>query len=808
MDDPQRFPRYVGQTLLLSHEPRENAGAAFGGFVEQKAVAHIARGHRLGKDLALLELVRRLDAAQDRMLNGDLRNIGKSVDGTKEKRILVVLNAGDDPLQGRGRGVKGALVRVVVLAPGPVAGYRIDAEAVNRLVGSAARPFVQARNRCPGAVCHSHDLALLVEGRPVQHIDFPVADCPLERRLQFKALTLALFVVGRDLLGRLRGDVLDPIRVAHDLGVAERRPAGVAHREIVVEVPCAAGRADSHGVGGQLRVGSRRPLVTGREQDAHNPVCAPLVIDEAARAELGQRKEPRSLEISRPPSAVPSRRDVREERQPWEVVPRKEALCGKVAVRVEVAGVRIRPALEQFELIQRLRMPRLRRPFVAQSRRVVVDGFPRRIPLPLGGGKEVAPSIERHVEALGRRVYDGIGKGVPSRVPRRQLGCELVFDQVEDAPDPLAGVVGDAWRPQHILNLRTKGTSGVVENEQIRDAGVERMVDAREPDRVEMAGDQVPVRKLQDWRAHFAVDHRLGIAEEVLVVRALGRCVGNDKGGLSAATRPSSPLGVVRRRRRNVAHVDRVQRRDVDAELHRRGTKENRQEPIGLAGISEPLLGRRCRKLAAFPLAEAEALFPDLAVVGMNLGGVLARFEPEERMHRGTEHLGEILVKVAEEGVPLGTVAGGFAAQSEFDARVVDAPARQAERGSLLGHEAVRRRSAEKIIDKSIEVLRFQVVDRRAAAPQLLGAQGPAETAARAAAHDQMPVAQRARLAGGRADHQPARSLGFLVNAESPRRTKSAARLRDQLLKKGGIKHLAAYRHPLAHVVEQLAIDR
>ena len=33
-------------------------------------------------------------------------------------------------------------------------------------------------------------------------------------------------------------------------------------------------------------------------------------------------------------------------------------------------------------------------------------------------------------------------------------------------------------------------------------------------------------------------------------------------------------------------------------------------------------------------------------------------------------------------------------------------------------------------------------------------------------------------------------------------------RLRDQLLEDGGVEHLAADRHPLPHVVEQLAIDR
>ena len=40
--------------LLLAHEPRENAGAAFRGLVEQEAVAHVTRRHRLGEHLAFL----------------------------------------------------------------------------------------------------------------------------------------------------------------------------------------------------------------------------------------------------------------------------------------------------------------------------------------------------------------------------------------------------------------------------------------------------------------------------------------------------------------------------------------------------------------------------------------------------------------------------------------------------------------------------------------------------------------------------------------------------------------------------------
>ena len=241
-------------------------------------------------------------------------------------------------------------------------------------------------------------------------------------------------------------------------------------------------------------------------------------------------------------------------------------------------------------------------------------------------------------------MYQGAGSGVrssatESRTRRIRAAC----------------VVSDALVPDRGLDLGNEGTAGVVEDQQLRDALVERLVDAREPDRLEVAVDQVPVRELEDRRPHLAVDHRLRVAEEVLVVRALRRRVRNHQGGLSAAARAPAALRVVRRRGRHVAHVDRVERRDVDAELHRRGAKEDRQEPIGLSDLSESLLV--LRELLALSISEAEALLADLPVVGIDLGGVLARLEPEERVGRGAEHPGEVLVEVAEERVLRGTAA-------------------------------------------------------------------------------------------------------------------------------------------------------
>ena len=674
MHDLKRPSCDGGEALLLAHDPREDAGPAFGGLVEQEAVANVAGGHRLGEHLPFLELEHRLDATQDRMLHGGQRDLGQGVvDGPEEQRILAVLHAGDDPLPGRGRGVECLLVRLFLLVPGPVPRYRIDAEAEDLLVGPAAQPLVEARDGRSGAVRHVHDLALRVGGRRAAHVDLPVANRPLERRLKVESLALALFVVRGDVLRRMGGDVLDPVRVADHLGVAERLSAGVAHRQVVAEVSRAAARADAHRPGGQPHVGRRRLPVTEREQRPHDPVGAPLVVDEAARAELGECEEARTLEVRLPPATVPARRDVREQRQPREVVSGQEALGGEVAVGVEVARERGRPALEQVELVHCLRVAGLRRPLVPVGRGVVVHGPARGVPLLLGGGEQVSPAIERRDETPRRRGHDAIRIHVTARVPRCQLGREIVRDQVEDAPNPFTGAFRDAPVLQRSLEVRLDGAAGITEDEQLRDARVERLVDAGEPHRLEMAVDQVPVRELQDRRTYLAVDHRPGVAEEVLVVGALRRRVGDDQGGLAAAARASAALGVVRRRGRHVAHVDRVQGRDVDAELHRRGAEEHRQEPVGLAGLPESLLVRR--KLLALAFAEAEALLPDLAVVGIDLGGVLARLEPEERVHGGAEHPREVLVEVAEERVLPGTAAVlRRAAQPEEDARVVEAP--------------------------------------------------------------------------------------------------------------------------------------
>ena len=134
---------------------------------------------------------------------------------------------------------------------------------------------------------------------------------------------------------------------------------------------------------------------------------------------------------------------------------------------------------------------------------------------------------------------------------------------------------------------------------------------------------EVFVREVETRRSHLARDHLFWPAKEVLVVRAARRAVVEDECGLTAAARAAASLRVVRRRRRNVAHVDDVEICDIDAELHRGRAEEDGQPRL------------------------AKALLARLALLRRHLGGVLARLEP---LPVG----GDAAVEVDEESVRCG----------------------------------------------------------------------------------------------------------------------------------------------------------
>ena len=132
--------------------------------------------------------------------------------------------------------------------------------------------------------------------------------------------------------------------------------------------------------------------------------------------------------------------------------------------------------------------------------------------------------------------------------------------------------------------------------------------------------NQVPVAEIDAGRRHRSGDHSGRLAVEVLVVGTSSGTVGEDQGGLPAASRTPAALRVVGRRGRNVAQVDEVELSDVDAELHGRGAEEQRQ-------LSFP------KTRLAF-----------LAVLRRHLSGVLSRFENALQIHETAIALHEVAI--------------------------------------------------------------------------------------------------------------------------------------------------------------------
>jgi hypothetical protein len=162
----------------------------------------------------------------------------------------------------------------------------------------------------------------------------------------------------------------------------------------------------------------------------------------------------------------------------------------------------------------------------------------------------------------------------------------------------------------------------VVHVEQAADAAVELDAGFGQPDGVQVALDQFAVGQVEGRRIDLAMDHAHRVAEEILVVRRLGGAVGNDQRRLPGPPGPAAALRVVGRRRRHVAQVDGVQRRDVDAEFHGRRAEHYRQPFERFAGLLEPFV--------AILAGEAEARLAFEAVVLLDLGRMLARLEVEQ----------------------------------------------------------------------------------------------------------------------------------------------------------------------------------
>src|SRR5205807_1392624 len=167
------------------------------------------------------------------------------------------------------------------------------------------------------------------------------------------------------------------------------------------------------------------------------------------------------------------------------------------------------------------------------------------VPLLFGGGEEISPARESLIKALQRRSHNGVAVVLTSSVPGGEIESDIVYHQIQDAPDPFVRHLRDTCVLHRCDDLGLDRTGRVAENEQLRNAGIERLLDAGEPNCQQVTVDQVAIRKIEQRGSHLAVHHCLGVSEKVLIVWTLCGGVGDDQCGLSATASASASLRVV-----------------------------------------------------------------------------------------------------------------------------------------------------------------------------------------------------------------------------------------------------------------------
>ena len=187
---------------------------------------------------------------------------------------------------------------------------------------------------------------------------------------------------------------------------------------------------------------------------------------------------------------------------------------------------------------------------------------------------------------------------------------------------------------------------------------------------MKVALNQITVGQVQGGGLDDAVNHFSGVVKEPLVMRAKRSAIGDDQCLLTRSPRPAAALGVVGRSGRDVAQVHRVERRDVNTQLHRGRAKHHRQalQRRFVSGVVQPIL-------AVF-FGITEALLQQLAAVGIDLRGVLLCLEVEQGVALLTQGLCHGLVKVTKELVVLTVLKRlRFIDQQPVHGRRVEPPA-------------------------------------------------------------------------------------------------------------------------------------
>ena len=193
------------------------------------------------------------------------------------------------------------------------------------------------------------------------------------------------------------------------------------------------------------------------------------------------------------------------------------------------------------------------------------------VALPRCASEQLAPAVERFVEALGGIADDVGGQGVGAEIPGGRVGRQLAGQQRQHALDTLG-------RNRRYLGHRQRGANslaqrqvlGLVGFHHLGDGCTERCIGGGQPDGLQVAAHQLFIGQVERRRADFAMHHARRVGKEELIVGAARCAIGQHQRRHAAAASAPASLGVVGRRGRHVAQVDGVQRRDVDAEFHGR----------------------------------------------------------------------------------------------------------------------------------------------------------------------------------------------------------------------------------------------
>ena len=202
------------------------------------------------------------------------------------------------------------------------------------------------------------------------------------------------------------------------------------------------------------------------EIDLVDAVARALVVDQGARAELGDGQETRARHELVASLALAAAGHIRRERQAREVVAGQEALRGEVAVGVEVAFVDAFGLGEQADLAFRLRAQPARVVALGLRPRMVANDLVVQLALADRGAIEAAPALAGGIESALDLVEDLSGPVVVEPGRRGEFvanaGDELVglgerggpMDRVPQFPRK-ASLTGSGSLPSADVRSRT-----------------------------------------------------------------------------------------------------------------------------------------------------------------------------------------------------------------------------------------------------------------------------------------------------------------------------------------------------------------